>query len=194
MQMQCSSFSASVSVSSASWVCICTTVPRQITCFCEHYCYEVSLSSKPCTFPQEKALISSSAAAVMLGWALDEHFWMVVFLIRQFFFWHYWELILLFTFFHWQFCDLHLVVEMLKLVMALIFCFDILSHHALFFNHISKSCLKVNEERFSSLHSEKWLIMWTCFLPCHAAATAVLTTCSEMQWILFSKIRFCCSQ
>ncbi len=64
-----------------------------------------------------------------------------------------------FTFFHWQFCDLHLVVEMLKLVMVLIFCFDILSHHALLFNHISKSCLKVNEERLSSLHSEKCLIM-----------------------------------
>lgn len=97
MPMQCSSSSASVSVSSASWVCICTTVPRQIACFCEHYCYDVSLSSKSCIFPQEKALISSSAAAVMLGWALDEHFWMVVFLIRQFFFWHYWELILFFS-------------------------------------------------------------------------------------------------
>jgi hypothetical protein len=87
---------------------------------------------------------------------------------------------------------LHLVVEMLKLVMALIFCFDILSHHALLSNHISKSCLKVNEERLSSLHSEKCLIMWACFLPCHAAA--VLRTCSEMQWILFSKIWFYCSQ
>jgi len=43
----------------------------------------------------------------------------------------------------------------LKLVMALIFFFDVLSHHALFFKHISKSCLKVNEERLSSLHSEK---------------------------------------
>jgi hypothetical protein len=71
---ECSSSSAFVSVSSASWVCICTTVPRQIACFCEEYCYDVSLSSKSCTFPQEKALISSSSAAVMLGLALDEHF------------------------------------------------------------------------------------------------------------------------
>jgi hypothetical protein len=74
---------------------------------------------------------------------------------------------------------LHLVVEMLNLVMALIFCFIILSHHALFFNHISKSCLKVNEERLSSLNSEKCLIMWTCFLPCLAAYWGHAQRCSE---------------